>query len=311
MNLKEKARQLPARPGVYFMVDSHDQLLYIGKAKRLNKRVISYFIPSTPQSKKNQRMIFHIADFSYQTVDTELEALLLEQQLIAKLHPPYNRLMNYAERYRYLIFTDQQFTISKEPTAEAYGPFSQYKRLPEVIRVLIELYDLPSSRWRLPAARELHQKRQSLLPQLSHELKNHEIKQTLLGGGAALEKINYQQSKALEILAFEWAKSLEEDKEILRRFQKQALTLHKILAPKPRIIADEIDADTTKAFLVFQGKLLAEKKLPTKQFTTNITEFENFPLPPVEHFIPFNELDNRLIVASYFDKVQVMIKKDK
>ncbi|MDH6364575.1 excinuclease ABC subunit C [Enterococcus sp. PF1-24] len=304
MNLREKARQLPALPGIYLMKDSRGQILYIGKAKALNQRVISYFLPGTPQSRKNQQLIFHIADFDYQLVDTELEALLLEQKLIASYHPPYNRLMNYSENYGYLAFQDH-FKLSHRPSATAVGPFAQYKKLPEVIQVLTILYHLPDKAWSSPAALALQEKRQAPLAQLSESQLQTEISAILQGGAQALTRLQLQQAFAIQEQAFEWAQRLEEDKKILLTFQKNALTLRKILQPLPQIIWDYITPQEIKVFQTFQGKIINQQKVVLQDavdLKAVTTALEKTPLPPVEKFIPLNELDSRLIVARYFQR---------
>lgn len=303
MNLKEKAHQLPARPGVYFMRDKAGEILYVGKAKRLNKRVISYFLPSTPQSRKNQRMIFHIHDFTYQVVDTELEALLLEQQMIAKLHPPYNRIMNYAERYHYIQFVEE-LRITAAPDEHSFGPFAMYKQIPEWIRIMNDLYDLPDKRWQMPVARALHEKRRALLPPLSADSRETEIRQVLTGSDAAIQRITFQQEQAIQQQAFEWAQALEEDKKLLRRFRKQSHAIQEILQPKPRYLYDKMDKERRKVFLVYQGKIVAGKVLHKNQ-DFEMTLFDETALPPVENFIPLSELDNRLIIARYLEQAEL------
>lgn len=300
MNLRQKAHDLPAKPGVYFLKDKHGDTLYIGKAKRLNKRVISYFLPSTPQSSKNQRMIFFVTDFTYQLTDTELEALLLEQEMIARLHPPYNRLLNHSERYVYLAF-DGSLTILQEPTTQSYGPFTMYNKMPEFIRIISDLYNLSDQLF--PAAKELHQKRYCALPDLSEKEKSPNIHSLLKGGDEGLQRLQILQDEAIFQQAFEWAQNLQADKEILRHFQKQAQLLEQILTPEPQIIWDEVDEKYVKFFCIFQGSILRSEIIPRDTLKSEyhsllpITE-----LPPEKSFIPLNEIDKCYILAHYLKK---------
>lgn len=302
MDLREKARQLPARPGVYLMKDSQGTVLYVGKAKRLNKRVISYFLPSTPQSKKNQRMIFHIADFDYQLVDTELEALLLEQALIVKLHPPYNRLMNYAQRYLYLRFIDG-LIVEKEPVSDAVGPLAVYNMIPKLKRVLNELYALPDPRWQMPSVLALYQKRMALLPKLSAAETKQEVDSVLKGGQQALERLQLLQNSAIETQAFEWAQSLEQDKALLQRFQKHTTALATILEPEPKFLWDEVNEEQVKVFMTFQGKIIASQIIAKSILPIEVAQlFAGVALPKIDKAISVEELDSRMIVIHHLKK---------
>lgn len=102
--LKEKVKNLPETPGIYRMKNTNGEIIYIGKAKNLKQRVSSYFINNKQHSRKVQELVKGIADFDYQLVDTEFDALLLECQRIHQMRPRYNRMMNYYEGYGYFQF---------------------------------------------------------------------------------------------------------------------------------------------------------------------------------------------------------------
>src|ERR1700694_3487046 len=91
--LNEKVRSLPQRPGVYIMRDAENTIIYVGKAVSLRNRVSNYFGSLTDQPSKVVSMVRNIADFEYIVVDTEAEALNLENTLIKQHHPKYNILM--------------------------------------------------------------------------------------------------------------------------------------------------------------------------------------------------------------------------
>ena len=155
--LKEKARQLPVSPGVYLMKDKSGTILYIGKAKKLKERVGSYFTKNSQQSNKVKRMLAQLCDFDVRLVDTELDALLLECNLIQQYRPMYNRQMNAFERYAYLQISQSQRGLklriiaspdashsSKSDQVYTFGPYAGYHRLPEVKEVLERIYALNS-----------------------------------------------------------------------------------------------------------------------------------------------------------------------
>lgn len=141
--LKEKMKTLPMLPGVYLMKDRDGKVIYVGKAKRLKNRVSSYFHQNKQHSKKVLRMIYHITDFDFVVVDTELDALLLECQLIQHYRPFYNRQMNYFSNYNYVHITNKGFVLTDTPTARTYGPFRLYKKMPSILRIMEETYQMP------------------------------------------------------------------------------------------------------------------------------------------------------------------------
>lgn len=109
MHLKEKVKNLPLLPGVYLMKNSDGKIIYVGKAKNLKNRVSTYFHQNKQHSKKVLRLVRSIADFEIVVVDTELDALLLECQLIQHYRPIYNRRMNYFDNYNYLHIQSDGF----------------------------------------------------------------------------------------------------------------------------------------------------------------------------------------------------------
>jgi excinuclease ABC subunit C len=142
-NLKEKVKILPTTPGIYLMKDQYDEIIYVGKAKNLKQRVRSYFQKNSQHSKKVLRMIFNIHDFDIIQVDTELDALLLECQLIQTYHPLYNQQMNHSLRYSYVTVSPKGIEINSMVSSNSLGPFRQYKKIPIVSQVLSEIYQMP------------------------------------------------------------------------------------------------------------------------------------------------------------------------
>jgi excinuclease ABC subunit C len=102
MDIKEKAKMLPASPGVYLMKDSSDHIIYVGKSKSLKNRVQSYLQHSKHHTKKVERLVEHLRDFDYILTDTEFEAFMLECELIKDLKPIYNRKMKTPKSYTYI-----------------------------------------------------------------------------------------------------------------------------------------------------------------------------------------------------------------
>ena len=104
-DLQDELKKLPDLPGVYIMHDKSDAIIYIGKAVSLRKRVRQYFQPSHNEGIKKKQMVEHIERFEYIITDSELEALVLECNLIKKYAPKYNVLLRDDKTYPYIKVT--------------------------------------------------------------------------------------------------------------------------------------------------------------------------------------------------------------
>ena len=104
-DFQEELRKLPDQPGVYIMHDKTDAIIYIGKAVSLRKRVRQYFQSSRNKGAKIERMVTQIARFEYIITDSELEALVLENNLIKEHSPKYNTLLKDDKTYPYIKVT--------------------------------------------------------------------------------------------------------------------------------------------------------------------------------------------------------------
>jgi excinuclease ABC subunit C len=104
-NLEHRLREIPAEPGVYFMRDAADRILYIGKSKKLNSRVRSYFRDSSHHTPRIAMMVRQVAEIEFIVTDSEAEALALEANLIKKHQPHFNVLLKDDKKYPYILIT--------------------------------------------------------------------------------------------------------------------------------------------------------------------------------------------------------------
>ncbi|WP_342761372.1 GIY-YIG nuclease family protein, partial [Chamaesiphon polymorphus] len=104
-NLERRLQEIPPEPGVYFMRDASDRILYIGKSKKLRSRVRSYFREGNHHSPRIAMMVRQVAEIEFIVTDTEAEALALEANLIKQHQPHFNVLLKDDKKYPYILIT--------------------------------------------------------------------------------------------------------------------------------------------------------------------------------------------------------------
>ena len=156
-NIQEELKKLPDQPGVYIMHDSRDVIIYIGKALSLRKRVHQYFQPSHDEGIKKAQMVKQIARFEYIVTDSELEALVLECNLIKEHRPKYNTMLRDDKTYPYIrvtlgedfprvLFSRQQ----KKDKSRYFGPYTSAGAVKDTIEMINKLYQLRTCNRNLP-----------------------------------------------------------------------------------------------------------------------------------------------------------------
>ncbi len=148
-NLEEELKKLPDQPGVYIMHDKKDAIIYIGKAVSLTKRVHQYFQASHNEGLKKAQMVRQIARFEYIVTDTELEALVLECNLIKEHRPKYNTMLRDDKTYPYIKVTlGEAFPRVlfarrlKKDKSRYFGPYTSAGAVKDIIDLLNKLYGL-------------------------------------------------------------------------------------------------------------------------------------------------------------------------
>lgn len=156
-DIEEELKKLPHNPGVYIMHDKYDVIIYVGKAIDLNRRVHSYFRQSTKKTVKIQRMVSRIDHFEYIVTDSELEALVLENNLIKEHRPKYNTLLKDDKTYPYIkVTTGEPFPrvvlsrTMKKDKSRYFGPYTSAGSVKDTIELLNKLFCLRTCRKVLP-----------------------------------------------------------------------------------------------------------------------------------------------------------------
>src|SRR5438309_3974931 len=149
MDLDEKIARVPDRPGVYLYRDGKQQVLYVGKAASLRSRVRSYFQESRPRDPKTDALVRQIRDLEYIVTDNELEALMLEANLVRRHRPRYNIILRDDKHYPFLkLTTNEEFprlVVARKVQhdgARYYGPFYPATAMRETLRLTRQLFPL-------------------------------------------------------------------------------------------------------------------------------------------------------------------------
>lgn len=157
-DFSEELKKLPQNPGVYIMHDARDAIIYVGKAINLKNRVRSYFRESTNMTVKIQKMVSQIDHFEYIVTDSELEALVLENNLIKEHRPKYNTMLKDDKTYPYIKVTlGEEYPrllfsrIMKKDKCRYFGPYTSAGSVKDTIDLISKIYKIRTCNKSLPA----------------------------------------------------------------------------------------------------------------------------------------------------------------
>lgn len=276
-DIAEELKKLPDQPGVYIMHDSRDAIIYIGKAVSLRKRVHQYFQPSHDEGIKKAQMVKQIVRFEYIITDSELEALVLECNLIKEHRPKYNTMLRDDKTYPYIrvtlgedfprvLFSRQQ----KKDKSRYFGPYTSAGAVKDTIELINKIYQLRTCSRNLPRdiGKErpclnyhIHQCMGPCQSYISREGYRERVDAALefLNGnyGPVVKSLETKMNEASEKLEFEKAIEYRELLNSVKQIaQKQKIT-HTDGEDKDIIAlaADERDA-VVQVFFIRDGKLI-------------------------------------------------------
>jgi len=324
--LKEKLAILPDQPGCYLMKNDRGAIIYVGKAKNLKNRVRSYF--SGSHDAKTQRLVADIADFEYIVTSSDIEALLLEMNLIKKHEPKYNVMLKDDKSYPYIKITNERhprLIITrkvKKGSGKYFGPYPNVSAAQETKKLLDRLYPLrkcsgsetrPCFYYHIgqcigPCAREV--------TEAMYAERIERIVKFLNGGYKEIKKeLEKQMAEAAEALNFEKAKTLRD----------QIRSIETVMEKQKVMFTDTVDRDVfnfaydkgwmcVQVFFMRQGKLIERDvsifpfyRDPEDDFLTFIGQFyQANHLKPKEILIP-RAIDKELVAKLLeIDVVQPM-----
>ena len=164
MTLKEKIRLFPHSPGVYRYYDAEGNVIYVGKAKDLHKRVAQYFVPAERLTRKTAVMVSKIADAEYTVVDSEADALLLENNLIKQYKPRYNILLKDSKTYPWICVSGGDFPkvfLTRKVVKDGsryFGPYSSVVHARNLVEFFHSIYPLRTCKLKITSEAILHRK---------------------------------------------------------------------------------------------------------------------------------------------------------
>ncbi|TGE36771.1 excinuclease ABC subunit UvrC [Desulfosporosinus fructosivorans] len=290
--LRQKLTLLPEKPGVYLMKDTQGQIIYVGKAKILKNRVKSYF--TGLHDGKTGRLVSQIADFEYIMTESEVEALVLECNLIKKHNPKYNILLRDDKTYPYLIITEEshpRILVTrqvKKGRGKYFGPYPNATAAKEAARLLNRLFPFRKCR-QIPSRPCLYYHLQQCLApcvtdvSLNAYTEMRKDVSTFLKGDQSeiIKLLEDKMQTASEALHFERAteyRDLIEDLKLLR--EKQNITLNDFIDRDVIGYAITTDQMCFQVFYIRLGKLLARDSFifpyyeePEEAFISFVAQF--------------------------------------
>lgn len=246
--IKTIIRTLPDKPGVYQFLDEKDKVIYIGKAKSLKKRVSSYFSKDTGQSGKTTVMVKKIAGIQHVVVDTELDALLLENNLIKKYQPRYNVNLKDDKSFPWLCIKNERFPriFSTRHVihdgSEYYGPYASVKLMNTLLDLIRQLYPLRTCKFSL-SEKNIRAKKfkvcleyhlgnckgpcEELQAEEDYNESIAEIREIIKGNiSNVVSNLRKLMKQYADLLAFEKAQVVKEKLNMLERYQSKSLVVN-------------------------------------------------------------------------------------
>lgn len=343
-NIEEELKKLPAQPGVYIMHDARDEIIYVGKAISLKNRVRQYFQSSRNKTAKIEQMVSRIARFEYIVTDSELEALVLECNLIKEHRPRYNTMLKDDKAYPYIKVTVSEpfprvlfARTMKKDKSKYFGPYTSAGAVKDTIDLIHKIYRIRTCNRNLP--RDTGKERPCLnyhirqcdapcQGNISQEAYREKVTQTLdfLGGRyeKVLELLEGRMLQASESMDFEKAIEYRDLLENVKKVaQKQKITSSSM--EDRDIIAmarDEQDA-VVQVFFVREGKLIgrdhfhvtvATAENQSQILTSFVKQFyAGTPFLPKELWVQ-EELEDGPVIAQWLSarkgqKVRITVPK--
>ena len=276
-NIEEELKKLPSKPGVYLMHDERDAIIYVGKAISLKNRVRQYFQSSRNKGVKIEQMVTHIARFEYIITDSELEALVLECNLIKEHRPKYNTMLMDDKAYPFIKVTVQEdfprVLFARQmykDKAKYYGPYTSAAAVKDTIDLIHKLYGIRTCNRQLPKMQgkerpclnyHIHQCPAPCQGYISKEEYGESVKKALhfLNGNYApiLKELEEKMQQAAEEMEFEKAIEYRELLgSVMKIAQKQKITNSDMEDKDVIAMAKDREDAVVQVFFIRDGRLI-------------------------------------------------------
>ena len=276
-NIEEELKKLPSKPGVYLMHDERDAIIYVGKAISLKNRVRQYFQSSRNKGVKIEQMVTHIARFEYIITDSELEALVLECNLIKEHRPKYNTMLMDDKAYPFIKVTVQEdfprVLFARQmykDKAKYYGPYTSAAAVKDTIDLIHKLYGIRTCNRQLPKMQgkerpclnyHIHQCPAPCQGYISKEEYGESVKKALhfLNGNYApiLKELEEKMQQAAEEMEFEKAIEYRELLGSVKKIaQKQKITNSDMEDKDVIAMAKDREDAVVQVFFIRDGRLI-------------------------------------------------------
>ena len=276
--IEEQLKQIPDKPGVYLMKDDSGEVIYVGKARSLKKRVRSYFRKGN-HSYKTSIMVDSIDDFDYIVTDTEMESYILEANLIKKYHPKYNIRLKDDKTYPFIkITTYEDFPrikktrVVKNDGSKYFGPFADVNAIYKTINILKDLFKLRSCNYDISEEKQLERPclnyyidkcNAPCVGKISKEEYHEQIDQVImfLSGRqkTLIKKIEAKMQKAADEQNFEKAARYRDAMEAVEEISRQQKVMSEDDKDRDIIAITKDGAYCVQLLLVKNGKLIGQE----------------------------------------------------
>jgi excinuclease ABC subunit C len=287
-DVKETVASLPDSPGIYRYYNHDDELIYVGKAKSLKKRVSSYFNKQSQYNRKTEKLVSEIRKIEFTLANTEFDALLLENNFIKQYQPKYNILLKDDKTFPYLCILKERFPriiytrkyIPKQ--GEYFGPYSSVVSMKSVLELVRQIYSIRTCNLLL-SRDNVEQKKFKVcleyhignckgpcegLQNESDYLEDIAQARNILKGDLSVveDELARRMTTAAETLAFEKAALYKHKLDLLEKFQTKSLVVNRKLTDIDVITITSTETDAYINYMqIKEGSIIFSKNLEVKK----------------------------------------------
>ncbi|MGL5314796.1 MAG: GIY-YIG nuclease family protein [Peptostreptococcaceae bacterium] len=321
IDIKEKIKSFPKTPGIYLMKDKDGNIIYVGKSKKLQDRVKSYFVNSSSHSRKTQRLVKGIYDIEIITTDTELDALLLECEMIKKIRPMYNKLMKNHENYSYLKIDrniEYPYLEVVEEVEEVeddclyFGPYTKLNKLEDIKTIINEGYNLRKCKkmtkcFNYDLKKCIGPCRNIITNEEYNEIIEKLISDLRGEGNNILKILKDNMQEEISKLNFEKASQIKNNLDKINSLLNKQETINNSIKNEVILAWIKLNSDDYKVYVIKRGKLIKSEVMKIDIFNTRDKEDyikksiakENNEISINKNIIDKYEIDFINIIYSY------------